>query len=314
MTLFSFIVPVYNVVPYLRECLDSILAQQFSDFEVCLVDDGSSDGSGEICDEYARYDARFKVIHQPNGGVSAARNQALDMAHGEYIWFVDADDYIKEGALAYLHQVIALSKADTIFFGAKHMPNGTKPSFTTDNKSSFLCSHFSYCNPFMLFKRSIIEAHQLRFTLGMKMAEDLEFQYKYLLHCELPVAIDYNFYVIREREGSASRGKTAQVNNLAANRIILEGMLKYVEPLTDKGLDWLGLRMAERIKSLMQAAFMTSLSDTSEMNKLVRSLIKQYQAKGFMGFDDLSFKLASIDVRLYYLAYWILIKLKYKGK
>lgn len=312
MTLFSFIVPVYNVVPYLRECLDSILAQQFSDFEVCLVDDGSSDGSGEICDEYARHDARFKVIHQPNGGVSAARNQALDMAQGEYIWFVDADDYIKEGALAYLHQVIALSKADTIFFGAKHMPNGTKPSFTTDNKSSFLCSHFSYCNPFMLFKRSIIEAHQLRFTLGMKMAEDLEFQYKYLLHCELPVAIDYNFYVIREREGSATRASASHLNNYEASKQMLLTMLEYIECTNSKGVDWLGFRMAERLKSMMQSAFVIRIIPTHEVNTFVRYIIKQYCDNGFVAFKSSSFKLANIDIRLYYIGFRILMMFKKK--
>ena len=90
----SIIVPVYNVEPYLRRCVDSILAQTFTDFEVILVDDGSPDNCGAICDEYAAKDERVKVIHKENGGISSARNAALDVTQGEYIGFVDSDDFI----------------------------------------------------------------------------------------------------------------------------------------------------------------------------------------------------------------------------
>ena len=92
MPYFSIVIPVYNVAPYLRECLDSALAQTFSDWEAICVDDGSTDGSGEILDEYAAKDGRFKVIHQKNAGVSAARNFGIDAAVGEYVTFLDGDD------------------------------------------------------------------------------------------------------------------------------------------------------------------------------------------------------------------------------
>ena len=90
----SIIVPVYNVEEYLRECVDSILNQTYSDVEVILVDDGSTDQSGNICDEYAKMDSRIKVIHKKNGGVSAARNTGIGEASGEYLMFVDSDDAI----------------------------------------------------------------------------------------------------------------------------------------------------------------------------------------------------------------------------
>ena len=86
MKKFSIIIPVYNVAPYLRECLDSVLAQTLTDWEAICVDDGSTDGSGAILDEYAARDQRFRIIHQPNSGVSAARNVALDMVRREWIW------------------------------------------------------------------------------------------------------------------------------------------------------------------------------------------------------------------------------------
>lgn len=94
MPTISVIVPVYNVEPYLRQCVDSILGQTFRDFELILVDDGSPDGCPAICDEYAKMDSRVKVIHKENGGLSSARNAGLDVAKGKYIAFVDSDDWI----------------------------------------------------------------------------------------------------------------------------------------------------------------------------------------------------------------------------
>lgn len=96
---FSIIIPVYNVAPYLRECLDSVLVQTFTDWECLCVDDGSTDESGAILDEYAQKDPRFRVFHKPNGGVSSARNLGLDKVRGKWILFVDADDYITENCL-----------------------------------------------------------------------------------------------------------------------------------------------------------------------------------------------------------------------
>ncbi|EME8139564.1 glycosyltransferase, partial [Enterococcus faecium] len=90
----SIIVPIYNVEQYLRKCVDSILAQTFTDFEVILVDDGSPDNSGAICDEYAKLDSRVRVIHKENGGLSDARNAGIEIAKGKYLGFVDSDDFI----------------------------------------------------------------------------------------------------------------------------------------------------------------------------------------------------------------------------
>ena len=93
----SIIVPVYNVADYLPRCMDSILSQSFADFEVLLVDDGSTDGSGDICDAYPNRDSRVRVFHKENGGVSSARNIGLEKSKGEWITFVDADDYLDDG-------------------------------------------------------------------------------------------------------------------------------------------------------------------------------------------------------------------------
>ena len=100
--LISVIVPVYKVELYLRQCVDSLLAQTYSNLEIILVDDGSPDGCPAICDEYARKDSRVRVIHKPNGGLSDARNVGLDAARGEYIGFIDSDDWVMPDMYEYL--------------------------------------------------------------------------------------------------------------------------------------------------------------------------------------------------------------------
>lgn len=115
--LISILVPVYGVEPYLKRCLDSIVNQTYHHLEIILVDDGSPDNSGRICDEYANRDARIKVIHQANKGVSAARNQTLDAAHGEYYLFVDSDDWIEARTCDSLLSIALEQHADLVCFG-----------------------------------------------------------------------------------------------------------------------------------------------------------------------------------------------------
>ena len=109
--LISIIVPVYNVEKYLPKCVESLLAQTYSNLEIILVDDGSVDASGQICDTYAAKDSRVRVIHQPNAGVSAARNAGLKAARGEYIGFVDADDWVEPDMYEYLYGLISKENA-----------------------------------------------------------------------------------------------------------------------------------------------------------------------------------------------------------
>ncbi len=115
----SVIVPAYNAEKTLHRCVDSILAQTFEDFELILVDDGSKDSSGRICDEYAAKDSRIRVVHKSNGGVSSARNAGLDIASGEYVAFIDSDDYIDNDYLLSFTRY----NADLIVSGAKTISN-----------------------------------------------------------------------------------------------------------------------------------------------------------------------------------------------
>ncbi len=110
----SVIVPVYNVAQYLPQCVDSILSQDYGDLEVILIDDGSTDPSGEICDQYATRDSRVHVIHQKNGGAAAAKNAGLRIASGDYLTFADSDDYPEPGAYGFLMKTLLETGADAV--------------------------------------------------------------------------------------------------------------------------------------------------------------------------------------------------------
>lgn len=110
--LISIIIPVYNVEKYLKRCLESVINQTYRNLEIILVDDGSKDSSGKICDEYAEQDKRIKVIHKKNGGASSARNMGLDIAQGNYIGFIDSDDWIELDMYEYLHKLIVSLNVD----------------------------------------------------------------------------------------------------------------------------------------------------------------------------------------------------------
>ena len=128
--LISIIVPIYNVDSYLRKCFDSIISQTYSDFELILVDDGSTDDSPKICDEYARKDDRIIVIHKKNGGVSSARNAGLNVAKGEYIGFIDPDDYIVSEMYECMVNAIEKYKSDMVVCGYDYIDengNVTRP-------------------------------------------------------------------------------------------------------------------------------------------------------------------------------------------
>ena len=134
-SLISIIVPVYKVEPYLRKCVESIINQTYTNLEIILVDDGSPDNCGTICDEYALKDSRIKVIHKENGGLSDARNAGLDIATGDYIGFVDSDDWIEPQMYQRLYELIQKYDADMAFGGVADdvLDNGSVKTAKTSN-------------------------------------------------------------------------------------------------------------------------------------------------------------------------------------
>ena len=182
----SIIVPVYNSEKYLGACIDSILAQSYRDFELILVDDGSRDSSPRICDDYAQKDGRVKVIHKANGGVSAARNDGLDIAKGEYVTFIDSDDWVER---EYLQSLYDKRSLDFVIGNFINQPSGKKRkinecTFIGDKlkdyiKNTYLSNGYPWGK---LFKNKIINNNAIRFK-KIKVYEDLLFCLEYVRHC-----------------------------------------------------------------------------------------------------------------------------------
>ena len=185
----SVIVPVYKAEKYLRRCVDSILAQTFTDFELILVDDGSPDTCGTICDEYAQKDSRVIVIHKENGGVSSARNAALDIARGECIAFADSDDVVSD---EYLAELMRWKEFDYVTAGFSwqdkqgcwHVREFEEVSVSVDiirtMPSKYLGKYYFGSPWATLMKRSVVENNMIRFDTSIHSGEDTLFIMDYL--------------------------------------------------------------------------------------------------------------------------------------
>lgn len=189
MKKYSIIVPVYNVESVLPRCIDSILAQTFSDFELILIDDGSPDRCGIICDEYAKKDTRIKVIHQENQGVSCARNNGLDAAEGKYIVFIDSDDFIYPDYLEHLSQPPQdLVVSGQITYNPSFKVEAEITAFpilsyigSETNQIAFLKQWYSIQVTGKRFTRHIINRNQIYFDPTISYGEDSIFLAQYLL-------------------------------------------------------------------------------------------------------------------------------------
>ena len=205
MPIVSIIVPVYNVEKYISRCIDSILAQTFTDWECILVDDGSPDKSGEICDEYASRDSRIQVIHMENRGVSAARNTGLSAAQSEYIYFIDSDDYVEREALELLLSKAKQSVADIMVHGIvndyiyKHSSTAVRYVSLPEKDYSTILEMADRWGLLKgpvnkLFKNSIIKNKALRFDESISYVEDTKFTFEYLVHCHSIAFVPRHLY------------------------------------------------------------------------------------------------------------------------
>ena len=141
--LISVIVPVYNVEAYLGECIDSLIHQTYETLEIILVDDGATDASGAICDDYARRDGRIKVVHQPNQGLGGARNAGIEVAQGAYISFIDSDDYVELDTYRSLIEQVQKYGLDVISFHMKSLKRGKIKEYS-DNSGKITLLAVSY--------------------------------------------------------------------------------------------------------------------------------------------------------------------------
>ena len=191
----SVIVPIYKAEQTLRRCVDSLLAQTHSDFELLLVDDGSPDGSGAICDEYAAKDSRVRVFHKDNGGVSSARQVGLDHSRGEYLIHVDSDDWVSPRMLEELYRKAVSDDADMVicdyYLDDGHHQEYVRQQPTSLDSASVLRELFCHLEGFCwnkLVRRSCCQSYGVRFPHDLFLCEDLYFNASLLKH---PIKVSY---------------------------------------------------------------------------------------------------------------------------
>lgn len=211
--LVSVIVPVYNAAQFLEECIQSILKQDFEDFEILLINDGSTDNSGKICNHYATIDERVKVFHKENGGVSSARNVGIEKAKGKWITFIDSDDYIENH---YFNSLKNVNNSDWILLEfKKESLNKTINNLGFKNeqfiKENFISKYSIYphfpspCGSF--YRKEIITKHKISFNPSLIYGEDFVFNIRYLNYCKLISTTNLSAYFYRYTSDGLSKTK-----------------------------------------------------------------------------------------------------------
>lgn len=254
MVTLSIIIPVYNIEDYLPRCVDSILTQTYQDLELLLINDGSTDKSGEICDNYAKKDSRVRVFHQVNAGVSAARNAGLENAQGNWIAFVDGDDWIEKDSLSKIMNSYQDNEIDIIY--ARSFVNNERA--IGEERYSFPSSYSnqiydgvvtaiqknymrgSVCGT--IFSQKLLSSNKIKFPLGLKNGEDSIFSLITLIYAEKVGFVNNHYYNVYEREGSASRNWTFdRVFHMINNVKYLNNYTKNNESLSSEALSLLDL-------------------------------------------------------------------------
>lgn len=234
--LISVIIPVYNVEKYLDDCIRSVIGQTYDNIEIIVVDDGSTDNSGNMCDCYAEKDERIQVIHKANGGLSDARNAAIEICSGEYITFVDSDDVIAKEYIQLLLNALISTKSNisicrhvSFYDGGLNVKERqlNNAPVTFDKKTALekmLYQVFDVSAPYKLYQRALF--NEIRFPRG-KLYEDLATTYKVFLKCDLISYIDVPLYYYRQRQNSIRHNEFSEAELFALQaidemRIVLE--------------------------------------------------------------------------------------------
>lgn len=217
---FSLILPCYNVEQYVERCVQSILSQEFSDYEIILVDDGSTDQTPIICDALAEKHSCIRVLHQENGDPSSARNAGLNVAQGRYVWFIDSDDWIEAGALRSLYEASAETNPDVLKFDYSRIEDVShrvicevESGLHTGGELEKL-RRMGYCAQrgygmsgcMHVYRREMLEEHHIRFVSERKIgSEDVLFTIQVLFHAQSLYMLHQPFYNYERRNGSLSQ-------------------------------------------------------------------------------------------------------------
>lgn len=281
--LISIIVPVYNVEKYIDKCLYSLVNQTYKNIEIIIVDDGSPDNCPKICDEWAKRDDRIKVVHKENGGLSSARNVGIDNAKGEYLAFVDSDDWIDLNTFEFAYKMISSDGYDLATFALL-------PEFDTETKQCISDYDINVCNQKelfnlildtdyvcgyawnKLFKRNIVG--DLRFDESLLSCEDIDFCARYATKCKRAVYTTAKLYHYRQRNDSMTgeyKYNVRKLSVLTAYENIMS-IYKMYDSEDYYKLERNYLKIALNIKGRM---ILSKVKDDAVKNRLER-IIKQY--------------------------------------
>lgn len=295
----SIIIPVYNAGRYIEACVLSVIeflsVNKDIEGEIIIINDGSTDNSAEICESLQIKYPIIAVVNQVNSGVSVARNTGLDNAHGDWVWFVDADDCVAP-------EIVEIPDCDLLMFGCTHFnDNGVSETYcekedTNSSKALFLERHSSFLNQTMWFRRDLIERYRLRFTTGMRMGEDLELQYKYLMICSKPASIAKTLYLYRVVEGSASRNANSRKNIVNDSFTLFQHFQTFIEGHGIKEESWLADRLQRQMKTML---YSIGRANVTISQKKLRGIMDSYSRIGYSCFNSSTMKLAYANVWLY---------------
>jgi glycosyltransferase involved in cell wall biosynthesis len=290
--LVSVIVPVYNTSNRLWRCVNSLLSQEHSQLQIILVDDGSSDGSGDLCDDFARIDTRITVLHQSNGGSSSARNAGLQLARGEYIGFVDSDDWIENSAIRHLLE--CMSQSDLVVCGVTidyaHPRSSYQVKPVLDEGLGrgpivHALDDIGLLNYVWnkLYRRDNIERHGVRFRIGATTGEDLLFNCEYLrMTSSISTLSDTPYHYMREdQQGIAGRYDPNLMEKVVLSNSARTALYQDLSLTSSKHLRTKSYRYIENVQALVinecKAPNSSSASVASCLGSLKRDLDIQAQ-------------------------------------
>lgn len=301
----SIIVPVYQAKKSLKRCIDSIITQSYQDLEIILVDDGSTDGSERICDLYAEIDHRVTVIHKENEGVSAARNTGIFHAVGQYVQFVDSDDYLEKNCCELLLQSVDNSKAELAVCGYHHwfygrdvekIPEGNETLLTSKMKTEWLTLYEQgYWNmPWnKLYRRDCIKGW---FDTSMSLGEDLMFNLEYVSDITRIVFVAKPLYHYLQNENESSLSSKKRQDKIEISLRIRNAMKEFYRERTGEKPPFLIIE--ERfVKEYLDAIIVLPKDKESNFNEK-RENIRQYLKQEELMVSCQAIRLQQIDYRI----------------
>lgn len=313
--LISVIVPIYNMEKYLNKCVDSILNQTYSNMEILLIDDGSTDLSPKICDEYMKTDSRIKVFHKKNGGLSDAKNFGIKKASGKYVAFVDSDDWIENNMYENMYYKLKDTKSNIVVCGRYiEYENGEKKEWYNKNEiimnkeqsliylNSFYNFDMSSCDK--LYEKSLFD--NIEFPYGKK-CEDAYTTYLLFNKADRVTYIPKCFYHYFQRSGSISRNEKINMDYIyAAEKQLKFFITKYPHLIYIAETNY-----AFSVKSIFQVSVERKLQLTDEFNLKRKEVKKYYKSILNNKYITMKKKLTYILFAFFPILYKLLLKFKY---